>query len=105
MTAIPTIVVTPSAAADAYTRNASDLSGSASASPPSNFPDTVKQFLQNAIATGENAEAQSTQALSGGGNLTEVVTALSRAEMTLQTASAIRDRVIQAYQDIMKMPI
>ena len=41
----------------------------------------------------------------GGGNLTDVVTALSRAELTLQTATAIRDRVVQAYQDIMKMPI
>ena len=48
---------------------------------------------------------QATQALTGGGNLTEVVTALSRAELTLQTATAMRDRVVQAYQDIMKMPI
>ena len=45
------------------------------------------------------------KAISGGGNLTDVVTALSHAEMTLQTATAIRDRVVQAYQDIMKMPI
>ena len=30
---------------------------------------------------------------------------LSRAELTLQTATAVRDRVVQAYQDIIKMPI
>ena len=48
---------------------------------------------------------QATEALTGGGNLTDVVTALSRAELTLQTATAIRDRVVQAYQDIIKMPI
>ena len=46
-----------------------------------------------------------TQALTGGGNLTDVVTALARAELTLQTATTVRDRVVQAYQDIMKMPI
>ena len=45
------------------------------------------------------------KAVSGTGNLTEVVTALSHAELTLQTATAIRDRVVQAYQDIIKMPI
>jgi flagellar hook-basal body complex protein FliE len=45
------------------------------------------------------------EAIAGRGNLTEVVTALARAELTLQSATAIRDRVVQAYQDIIKMPI
>jgi flagellar hook-basal body complex protein FliE len=45
------------------------------------------------------------KAIGGDGNLTEVVAALSHAEITLQTATAIRDRMVQAYQDIMKMPI
>jgi flagellar hook-basal body complex protein FliE len=44
-------------------------------------------------------------AIAGGGNLTEVVTAVSRAELALQSTVAIRDRVVQAYQDIMRMPI
>ena len=65
--------------------------------------------LQRAITgrwrTCMTADAQAVEAISGGGNLTEVVTALARAELTLQTATAIRDRVVQAYQDIMKMPI
>jgi flagellar hook-basal body complex protein FliE len=34
-----------------------------------------------------------------------VVTAVSNAEVTLQTAVAVRDRVIQAYLDIIRMPI
>ena len=37
--------------------------------------------------------------------VTDVVVALSHAEMTLQATTAIRDRVVQAYQDIMRMPI
>ena len=44
-------------------------------------------------------------AIAGGGNLTEVVQAVSRAELALQTTTAIRDRVVSAYQDIMRMPI
>lgn len=57
------------------------------------------------METGHTADSQAMKALSGGGNLTDVVTALSHAEMTMQAATAIRDRVVQAYQDIMKMPI
>ena len=69
------------------------------------FGDTVTQAIQQGIATGENAETQATTAITSGGNLTAVVTALSHAEMTLQTATAIRDRVVAAYQDIIKMTI
>ncbi len=43
--------------------------------------------------------------LSGNASVTDVVTAVAKAELTLQTAMTIRDRVVQAYQDIMKMPI
>jgi flagellar hook-basal body complex protein FliE len=102
MSMIPTIVVTPSAAAEAYTRNSgAGAPGGAAGS----FGTVMTQALDQAIETGHAADDQAMKAISGGGNLTEVVTALSHAEMTLQTATAIRDRVVQAYQDIMKMPI
>ncbi len=102
MSTLPTIVVTPSAAAEAYTRNARD----ATANDASNsFGSAITQALDQAVQTGHTADDQAMKALSGGGNLTDVVTALSHAEMTLQAATAIRDRVVQAYQDIMKMPI
>jgi flagellar hook-basal body complex protein FliE len=45
------------------------------------------------------------QAIAGGGNLTDVVTAVSKAELSLQTTIAIRDKAVQAYQDVMRMPI
>jgi flagellar hook-basal body complex protein FliE len=34
-----------------------------------------------------------------------VVTAVAEADLTLQTVVAVRDRVIEAYQNIMRMPI
>jgi flagellar hook-basal body complex protein FliE len=43
--------------------------------------------------------------VAGGGDLTSVVTAVSEAELTLQTVIAVRDRVIEAYKDIMRMPV
>lgn len=105
MTTIPTIVVTPSAAADAYTRTARGGMGGGPSVAPNSFGAAITRALDQAVQTGQAADSQAMKAVSGGGNLTDVVTALSHAEMTLQTATAIRDRVVQAYQDIMKMPI
>jgi flagellar hook-basal body complex protein FliE len=103
MTTIPTVVITPSAAAEAYSRNAQGAAAGTGA--PGSFTNAMTEALDKAVQTGHTADNQAMKAISGGGNLTEVVTALSHAEMTLQTATAIRDRVVQAYQDIMKMPI
>jgi flagellar hook-basal body complex protein FliE len=69
------------------------------------FSSMLSRALNGAITTGQQADAQSTQAISGHGDLTQVVTAVSQAELALQTTVAIRDRVLQAYQDIIKMPI
>jgi flagellar hook-basal body complex protein FliE len=102
MTTIPTTIIRPSAAAEAYARTAG---GGGPTDATNSFGNAITQALGDAVQTGHTADAQATKAISGGGNLTEVVAALSHAEMTLQAATAIRDRVVQAYQDIMKMPI
>jgi flagellar hook-basal body complex protein FliE len=102
MSMIPTIVVTPSGASEAYNRT---VAVGATADGPNSFGAAITQALGQAVQTGHAADDQAMKALSGGGNLTEVVTALSHAEMTLQAATVIRDRVVQAYQDIIKMPI
>jgi len=69
------------------------------------FSDLLSRALSGAVAAGKQADTQATQAISGHGDLTHVVTAVSRAELALQTSVAVRDRVLQAYQDIIKMPI
>jgi flagellar hook-basal body complex protein FliE len=69
------------------------------------FGSMLQSAVQSAVDTGHDAEAQSMKAITEGGNVTEVATALSRAELTLQTATAVRDRMLQAYQDIMKIQI
>lgn len=103
MSDIPTFVIRPSDAANAYASvDRGDAGGSGTA--PS-FSSVLQNAVTGAISTGHEAETQAMQAIAGNGNLTEVVTALSRAELALQTATAVRDRVVQAYQDIMKMPI
>ena len=104
MSTIPTIVVTPSAAAEAYGQVDRGEAGGSGANGGA-FGAVLQRALQGTVDALHTADGKTMQALSGGGNLTEVVTALARAELTLQTATAIRDRVVQAYQDIMKMPI
>ena len=111
MVAVPALPLTqpgvsPQDAARAY--RAADAGAGASgggAAAGGDFGGMLARAVQGAVQSGHAAEAQAAQAIAGSGDLTAVVQAVSRAELTLQTATAIRDRVVQAYQDIMKMPI
>jgi flagellar hook-basal body complex protein FliE len=102
MTTIPTITVTPSAAADAYDQ----VESGGGASAAGGFGGALGRALQGVVDAGHEADAQSMQAIAGTStSLTDVVTAVSRAELALQTTTAIRDRVVSAYQDTMHMSI
>jgi flagellar hook-basal body complex protein FliE len=96
------ITVTPSQAADAYRATSDAPSGAASGG---DFGSTLSRAISGVIDTNHAAEDQAMQAIAGGGNLTDVVTAVSKAQLALQTATTIRDRMVQAYQQIMQMPI
>lgn len=98
--AIPIITVTPSAAANAYLKT--DTGG---AGAGTDFGDVLQRAVSGVVDSSKKAEDLSAQAIAGGGNITEVVAAVSKAELALQTTATIRDRVVQAYQQIMQMPI
>lgn len=90
-----------SAAASAFgegtAKGASDAAGG--------FGQLLSRAIQDTVSTAKEADRASAAAVAGDGNVTEVVTAVARAELALQTTVAIRDRVIQAYQEVMRMPI
>ena len=69
------------------------------------FGTTLQRAMEQAVDLGRSADAASTQALVGQGSVTDVVLAVSRAELALQTATTLRDKVVSAYQDVMRMPI
>ena len=69
------------------------------------FADLLRGVADDATAAGREGERASLQAIAGKAELADVVTAVSNAEVALQTVVAVRDRVIQAYQDILRMPI
>jgi len=69
------------------------------------FADLLSELKDQAVGAGRDAEKQSMLAATGKANVNDVVMAVSTAELTLQTVTAVRDRVISAYQEIMRMPI
>ena len=107
------ILATPSAAASAYARVqgqvrlgiGADGDGLQGGTAAGSFGDTLSQALAGVVQSGHAADAAAAKGMSGEGNLTEVVMAVSKAQLALQSTTAIRDRVVQAYQDIMKMSI
>ena len=101
-----TLVVTPSgvssrAAASAYSQVDSGTdAGLGATSTADSFSATLSRALDSTVQASRAAEAQASQAVSGAGNLTDVVAAVSQAQLALQTTVAIRDRVVEAYQEV-----
>jgi flagellar hook-basal body complex protein FliE len=81
--------------------------GAAPAAPggEGGFGGLVARALEQAVEVGRSADTAAAQAMLGQGGVTEAVLAVSRAELALQTTVALRDRVVAAYQDVMRMPI
>jgi flagellar hook-basal body complex protein FliE len=69
------------------------------------FGDILKSAMSDAMKASKNAETQMANQVQGKAQLIDVVTAVSSAEQSLSTVMAIRDQVISAYQEILRMPI
>jgi len=69
------------------------------------FADLVKSALEEAKRIGERGEQMSIQGIRDSADLNQVITAVAEAETTLQTVVAVRDKVIEAYSDIIRMTI
>jgi len=83
----------------------SSTSGAAGPSEAGGFADLLQGVMTEATQATRGAEQQMAAATQGKGSLIDVVTAVSSAEASLESVVAIRDQVIQAYQEIMRMPI
>jgi|1185.fasta_scaffold503689_2 flagellar hook-basal body complex protein FliE len=69
------------------------------------FMSLVSTAAKDAVGSLHKSEQVSAAAAVGKADLNDVVTAVSNAEVTLQAAVAVRDKVIGAYQEILRMPI
>lgn len=99
--------LTAPAAAAAYRAAAQFVPpvGTATAATGGNFADAVARALQSAVGAGRDADRRATSAIAGEGDITELALAVSKAELALQTTVAVRDRLVAAYQDVMRMSI
>jgi flagellar hook-basal body complex protein FliE len=69
------------------------------------FGKMVQSAINNTQQSTQHAEHMMTQQVQGKAELIDAVTAVASAEASLQSVIAIRDQVISAYQEIMRMPI
>ena len=92
-------------AAAAYGATQKLPSGAGGAEDATSFAELVASGLEDAIGTQKNAEAISEQAVIGKADINDVILAVQNADMVLNTVVAIRDKVVGAYQDVLRMAI
>ncbi len=69
------------------------------------FSEVLKSAISDTAQAVGKSESAGIQALNSKADLVDVVTSVQNAEMVLETVVAVRDKVIAAYQDIIKMPL
>jgi len=103
----------PAAAAAAY-QAAANIGGSTAAGAAAgasngaavgDFGDFLTKALKDGIGTMKQGETMAANQVAGKSSIVDVVSAVNQAEITLDTVVAVRDKVVQAYQSIMNMPI
>jgi flagellar hook-basal body complex protein FliE len=69
------------------------------------FGDALKQLIGSVDGSDANANAAVGRMLDGTGDVHEAVIAMQKADTMLQLTVQIRNKIVQAYQDIMRMPV
>jgi flagellar hook-basal body complex protein FliE len=69
------------------------------------FGAMLKNAIGSVMDAGKQADTQTKAAASGGANMVDVVSAVAETEVAIETLVSVRDKVIAAYEEIMRMPI
>ncbi|MCJ9429024.1 flagellar hook-basal body complex protein FliE [Kordiimonas marina] len=69
------------------------------------FSSLIEDAMGDVTKATATSELTGARALTDKADMVDVVTAVSNAEMVVQTVVSVRDKVISAYNDILKMPI
>jgi flagellar hook-basal body complex protein FliE len=102
-------MASPSIAANAYAKLArmSDpgLAAKTSEAGGQSFASMLKDSIGSVLEAGRKSDSQTIAMASGKANVIDVVTAVAETEVAVGTLVSVRDRVIQSYEEIMRMPI
>ncbi|MFM2349537.1 MAG: hypothetical protein RIR04_503 [Pseudomonadota bacterium] len=66
---------------------------------------TLGQFAQSFADTLAKGEQTATSAMTGGADPQALVQALANSQLAVETVSTLRDKVVEAYQEILRMPV
>ena len=103
-------MASPTIAANAYASLARLMDSGAAGAKASesggpSFGDVLKNALGGVMESGRRSDAQTVAMASGKANVMDVVTAVADTDVAVSTLVSVRDKVIQSYEDIMKMTI
>jgi flagellar hook-basal body complex protein FliE len=73
--------------------------------PAAGFGDALAKVLQSASDTDDQANTAVGSMLEGTGEVHDAMIALQRAELSLQLTVQVRNKLVSAYQEIMRMPV
>lgn len=77
----------------------------ASGSGESAFASIVSNLVTEVRSTGDAAELEAAKTVAGKGDLVKTAAAVNAAELALDTLVSVRDRMVNAYNDVMRMQI
>jgi flagellar hook-basal body complex protein FliE len=102
-------MASPTVAANAYASIGRILdpgvAGKASDTSGPSFGDLLKNAIGDVVDGGRKADSQTDAMAAGKANVMDVVTAVAETDVKVSTLVSVRDKVIAAYEDIMKMAI
>jgi len=101
------------AAANAYSNAARLISQgakpqtdvTASAGQGGDFAQMLANSIESVEAQGKASDQMALDMVNGKANVVDMVTAISETELAIESMVSVRDRVISAYEEIMRMPI
>ena len=101
----PTRSIAPSTGADLSLSPVQSASPAASAESPVDFGSFLSQMAADTTKTLRAGEATALAGIKGQASTNEVVQAVMASEQTLQSAIAIRDKVVAAFLELSRMSI
>ena len=87
------------------TRNSKIAETEAAPETGGSFGGMIEKLVSETATSLRSAETASAKQVAGKGDLIDVVTAVGAAETALDTVVAVRDRMVNAYSEIMRMQI
>jgi flagellar hook-basal body complex protein FliE len=78
---------------------------SVSSSDGSSFADALGKAVGQVDKLQTDADAQAAQVASGGGNLHETALAMEKADISMRLLTRVRNKIVDAYQEVMRMSV